>query len=352
MIDPYLAVGLQTKVKHVTTRSEVKKNLTHIGNMIDMVTHMCSLELPVRLIALGEGAIQGFVDEILDMEQTKYAETMAAEIPGWETDFLGDYAERKNTYIIGQLKEKLPEYPDRFFNTVFIIDDKGKVIYKHHKNIVVFVEHSTTPHDVYDQWIEQHGDTLEAFFPVAKTEIGNIAGTVGVEGSFPETFRAFAMNGAEILYRASLPEPWVSREIYEVQNRARAIDNTCYMISPNTGSLIMPGVEGEAPTVVDGALGGRSAIVDYKGTVLAKNNIVGDTYVASEINIDALRHYRENARFQNWIPYLKTEIYKKLYDQEIWPKNLPPMDHDGAGKIFKGAVKKLIESGIYTSRKK
>ena len=69
MIDPYLAVALQTKVKHVKTRNEVQVNLDHIGNMIEMVTHMCSLELPVRLIALGEGAIQGFVDEILDMNQ-------------------------------------------------------------------------------------------------------------------------------------------------------------------------------------------------------------------------------------------------------------------------------------------
>ena len=73
MIDPYLAVGLQTKIKHVVTRPEVEKNLVHIGNMIDMVTHMCSLELPVRLIALGEGAIQGFVDEIMDMDQAEYA---------------------------------------------------------------------------------------------------------------------------------------------------------------------------------------------------------------------------------------------------------------------------------------
>ena len=73
MIDPYLAVGLQTKIKHVATRSEVERNLIHIGNMIDMVTHMCSLELPVRLIALGEGAIQGFVDEIMDMDQADYA---------------------------------------------------------------------------------------------------------------------------------------------------------------------------------------------------------------------------------------------------------------------------------------
>ena len=146
MIDPYLAVALQTKVKHVKTRNEVQVNLDHIGNMIEMVTHMCSLELPVRLIALGEGAIQGFVDEILDMNQAEYAKTMAAEIPGPETDFLGKLAKEKGTYIIGQLKEKLPEYKDRFFNTIFIIDENGDVIYKHHKLSLIHIYEPTRPY--------------------------------------------------------------------------------------------------------------------------------------------------------------------------------------------------------------
>ena len=74
--------------------------------------------------------------------------------------------------------------------------------------------------------------------------------------------------------------------------------------------------------------------------------------VESEINIEALRHYRQNARFQNWIPYLKTEIFKKLYDRPIWPNNLPPMNHEDAGKVFNDSVKKLIKSGIYTEKSK
>ena len=45
MIDPYLAVGLQTKIKHVATRPEVEKNLIHIGNMIDMVTHLSLIHI-------------------------------------------------------------------------------------------------------------------------------------------------------------------------------------------------------------------------------------------------------------------------------------------------------------------
>ncbi|KAA3631555.1 MAG: hydrolase [Proteobacteria bacterium] len=348
MIAPYTAVALQTTVRHVTTRDEVEVNLDHIGNMIDLVTHICSLELPVRLITLGEGAIQGFVDEILDMGQAEYAETMAAEIPGPETDALAEKAKQKGCYILAQLKTKNDKYPGRFFNTVFLIDPAGDVIWQHQKNIVLHVEHSTTPHDVYDDWIAEHGDTLEAFFPVARTEIGNIAGTVGVEAAFPECYRAFAMNGAEIFYRGSLPEPWVSREIFEVQNRARAMDNTAYMLATNTGALIMPGPPGSPPITIDGALGGRSAIIDYKGHVLATNQIVGDCYVASEINIEALRHYRENARFGNWIPYLRTEIFGRLYDDPLWPKNQPPMQHADADRVFRRNVAELLKRGTFT----
>jgi predicted amidohydrolase len=347
MIDPYLAVALQTTVRHVTKRDEVERNLTHIGNMIDLVCHICSLELPVRLVALGEGCIQGFADEILHLSSEEYTATMAADIPGAETEFLGGKARHHGIYILAQLKEKLPQYPGRFFNTVFLLDPNGKVTYKHRKNVVLFVEHSTTPHDVHDQWIKEHGDGLDAFFPVARTEIGNIAGSVGVEGSFPESYRAFALNGAEILYRASLPEPWVSREIWEVQNRARALDNTAYLVAPNCGALIMPG---NPPITIGGALGGQSMIIGYKGDVMARSSVVDDCYVAAEVNIDALRHYRETARFQNWMPYLRTEIYRKLYEQPIWPKDLPPMDDAGTEKIFDAAVDKLRRRGTFTKR--
>lgn len=351
MIDPYMAVALQTSVHHVTKRDEVKKNLTHIGNMIDLAVHMCSIELPVKLIALSEGVIQGFVDEIMDMDQPSYAKIMAADIPGWETDMLGEKARQHGVYIIAQLKSKMPEFPDRFFNTVFIIDPQGEVIHQQRKNVLLFVEHCTTPHDVYDEWVALYGDSLESFFPVAKTEIGNIGGTVGVEGAFPESYRAFAMNGAEILYRGALPEPWVSREIYEVQNRARAMDNTCYMLAPNGGSLIMPGPDGQS-TVVDGGLGGRSSIVSYNGDVLASSTESGNGYIAAEVNIEALRHYRETAHIQNWIPFLRTELYSKLYEKSIWPKNQPPMDLAGTNKLFRKILDDLYERGVYTKKSK
>jgi predicted amidohydrolase len=347
VIDPYMAVALQTTVRHCATRGEVERNLVHIGNMVDLVCHICSLELPVRLITLGEGCIQGFADEILHLSSAEYAATMAAEIPGPETDFLAGKARQHGVFILAQLKEKLPQYPGRFFNTVFLVDPRGEVVYKHRKNVVLFVEHSTTPHDVYDQWTAEHGTGLDAFFPVARTEIGNIGGSVGVEGAFPESYRGFALNGAEILYRASLPEPWVSRGIWDVQNRARAADNTAYLVAPNCGALIMPG---NPPTVVGGALGGRSMICGYKGEVLAQSTIQDDAYVAAEIDIEALRHYRQTARFQNWLPYLRSEIYRSLYAEPVWPKGLPPMDDAGTEEVFGQAVGRLTARGTFTPK--
>ncbi len=60
-----------------------------------------------------------------------------------------------------------------FFNVGFIINPDGEVILKHYKVSPLFpVEHSVRPHDIYDWWIEKYGRNLDAFWPVADTEIG------------------------------------------------------------------------------------------------------------------------------------------------------------------------------------
>jgi hypothetical protein len=132
-----------------------------------------------------------------------------------------------------------------------------------------------------------------------------------------------------------------------VQNRARALDNTAYVVAPNCGALIMPG---SPPVSIGGALGGKSMIAGYKGEVLAQSSVVDDCYVAAEINIEALRHYRETARFQNWLPYLRTEIYRKIYDRPVWPKGLPPMDDAGTAEVFDRTVTGLQARGSFTRR--
>ena len=87
---------------------------------------------------------------------------------------------------MAQAKARHPRFPDRFFNVGFAIDPQGEIILKHYKLSTLYpVEHSMTPHDVWDQWIELYGRTLDAFFPVVDTEIGRLGVMMANEGSYP-----------------------------------------------------------------------------------------------------------------------------------------------------------------------
>ena len=80
--------------------------------------------------------------------------------------FLGDLAKEWDAYIMAQAKATHPEFPDRFFNVGFAINPQGEIILKHYKLSTLYpVEHSVTPHDVWDRWIELYGSGLRANMP-------------------------------------------------------------------------------------------------------------------------------------------------------------------------------------------
>ena len=161
MVQPYTAVGLIPTVRGVRKRAEIERNLDHIAHLIAAASWLSSLDLPVRLVAVPEGALQGFTDEVFDLDHVTYARETAIDIPGPETRFLGDLARQWNVFIMGQAKARHEAFPDRFFNVGFAIDPKGEVVLKHYKLATLYpVEHSVTPHDVWDRWVELYGKTL------------------------------------------------------------------------------------------------------------------------------------------------------------------------------------------------
>lgn len=154
MIKPYTAVGLIPTVRGIRTRADIQRNLEHLSHLVKAAAWLSSLDLPVRLIAVPEGALQGFNDEVLDLDHVDFARSCAIDIPGPETDELGKMARQYNAFIMAQAKARHPEIVDRFFNVGFIIDPQGEVILRHYKVSPLFpVEHSVCPHDIYDWWI-------------------------------------------------------------------------------------------------------------------------------------------------------------------------------------------------------
>ena len=73
MIKPYTAVGLIPTVRGIRKREDIRRNLDHLGHLVKAAAWLSSLDLPVRLIAIPEGARQGFNDEVLDLDHVEFA---------------------------------------------------------------------------------------------------------------------------------------------------------------------------------------------------------------------------------------------------------------------------------------
>src|ERR671937_996125 len=320
MIEPYMAVGLITTVWGARTRKDIARNIEHIHGVMRAASWLSSLDFPVRYVALPEGALQGFTDEVFDTDHQTYARETAIAIPGPETALLGAIAQEFGVYLVAQAKATDPDFPGLFFNIGFILDPQGQIVLKHYKSSPLFpVEHSVCPHDVWDRWIELHGRSLQSFFPVVDTPIGRLAVMMANEGSYPENARGLAMNGAEVVYRASYPHPHTGNEFFEVQSRARALDNNFYVLAPNLATYYLF-VDSDTP--ID-TFGGRSLIIDYKGRIVGQHLYgAGSSYVAGTIDVEALRYHRTHAQWDNWVKDLRTEIFQLIYEQPIYPKNL------------------------------
>ena len=351
---PYFAVGLSTVVYGVSERSQIKQNLGMIEDAIHAAVGTTNINMPVKIIALAEGALTGFTDEVFNVPHVTAAREIFIEIPGEETDFLGRLAELYRLYIVGQCKARWPEViEDRYFNTMFIINPKGKIVHKAAKNHVWCRERSCTPHDVYDRWVELFGDGIDAFYPVLKTsDIGNIGTICCSDGEYPEAVRALAFNGAEVVYRPSEAVPMTGSGYpgggtWMIQNRGHAQFNSVYMLCPNTGPVY---VTPRMKHPIDVA-GGNSHIVDYMGNVISYSPSGTNTIVAAIIDIEALRQFRVMNLNSNWLKDLRTEIFKKMYDEPIHPKNLwlhqDPWDHEHVDTVYRENIKRLIGRGTY-----
>lgn len=349
-IDQYTAVGLSPTVWGAETRDDIQHNLEHIHEAMSGATWLSGMELPVKLVVIPEGALQGFTDEIMDMDHTTYREEIAVDIPGRETEQLGEYAKEFGTYIVASAKEKAPEYPEKFYNTAFILSPDGELVHKHRKLTPLLpVERSVTPHDVWDDWVEHHGAELDDLFPVADTEIGRIGISLAIEGAYPEYARGLAMNGAEVMCRIACPEPLVASGSWEVQNRARALDNTMYVVAPNLGTYH---VSPDAETPVD-TFGGGSMVVDYTGDIVAEHEYgAGSSYTAGVVDIERLREHRVESPLTNWLKDLRTEYCQVIYDRDLYPKNLwqdrQPVDHDTyAEEVTESRIQDMVDRDIW-----
>jgi hypothetical protein len=158
------------------------------------------------------------------------------------------------------------------------------------------------------------------------------------------------MNGAEIIIRPTLIEPAVMTGMWELQNRAHALFNQVYVVAPNLGPEIQ-----KDGGIVD-LFGGRSMIVNNRGTIVAEQKgwTSGDSFVNTVIDIEALRKVRVANGLYNQFKDLRTEQYRAIYDQPIYPKNQYLKEPPQEGWLKREEqtrarnIQMLIERGVLT----
>jgi predicted amidohydrolase len=295
-----------------------KRNLDMMCAYIDACFHS-PLVLPVKLVCFPEFSIGGMYNSRTTTAEVK--KYQAITMPGPETDRLAAKAREYGVYIAAVNHENDPSRPDFFYNTAFIISPKGKIILKYRKLNTQF---GCNPHDIFDEYINPITGTRD-FFPVVDTAIGRLGCGICADVWIPEIPKVYAIKGADIWLHLTAGHFW---ENGEALLRARAIDNTIYVLHENYATMVLT-TENHGKTKIathlSAGYGGGSMIIDYYGRIIARE--VGNTpeqLVMGEIDVMKLREARRQYRYAmrgNAIAQTRTELFAPYYRRSIFPPN-------------------------------
>lgn len=310
MTIPYTAVALQTRcfaINKLNVQDARAKMFTNIERISGQVRGTKGFVGPqVKLVVLPEYFMTSFpMGESLPEWKAKGA--IAKNGP--EYDALSKIAQDNGIYLSGNVYELDEHFPDLYFQTSFILNPSGDCILRYRRLVSMF---APTPHDVLDKYLDIYG--YEGLFPVAKTKLGNLATVASEEILYPEIARSLAMQGAEVFLHSSSEVGSTQLTPKDIAKRARAIENLAYVVSANSAGIADIDFPAESTD-------GLSKIVDYKGLVLAEAGM-GESMVANiEIDINALRRYRNKPGMGNILSRQRNELFAPMYQKSVYPAN-------------------------------
>ncbi|MGQ0795341.1 MAG: carbon-nitrogen hydrolase family protein [Nitrosopumilaceae archaeon] len=209
---------------------------------------------------------------------------LAEKISGIFVSTIAKSAKQNSIQVVGTIYEKSP-MPNRVYDTSFLIDERGKIVSTYRKI------------HLYDALGMKESKKLYPGSRISKpikTRLGTIGMMICYDLRFPEISRTLASTGSEFLI---VPSAWVKGEMKEEHwvtiNKARAIENGCYVIAPDqVGNIYC----------------GRSLVVDPFGKILLdmkKKEGIG----IADVSLERIKQVRKK------LPLLKnrrTDIYSKF----------------------------------------
>lgn len=253
---------------------------------------------PVKLVVLPEYLFTSYPGRISIPD---FATRVGWAAGGPEYQALGAVAERLGMFLAGNAYETDEAFPDFYFQTSFVVAPNGEVVLRYRRLLSMF---APSPHDVWEAYLDRYG--LEGVFPVARTEIGNLACIASEEILYPEIARALGLRGAEVFCHSSseIGSPLATNK--DVAKQARAFENLAYVVSANTA-----GISGTAMPLSSAE--GNSQVVDWKGRVIAQSGD-GETFTAfAPIDLGALREGRRTPAMTNYLARQRPALFAEAY---------------------------------------
>lgn len=309
---PYLAAGFQLRAWSVdladsiaSARAGMARGIARLGP--EIAGGKAFLEkftgLPLKLVVLPEYLFSGFETG----RCSDFAARACFAADGPEYRALGEVAAKHGVFLAGNAYETDPHFPALAFQTSFIIGPDGAVVLRYRR---LYSLYTPSPHDVWSRYREIY--SLDQIFPVADTEIGRLSAIASEEILYPEIARAHAMRGAELFVHSSSESGGLLPTGKHIARRARALENMAYVVSANTAGI-------EGGSLAGASADGNSAIIDYKGAVLAEALSGENLNAFAEIDIEALRRHRRKPAMGNYLSRQRLDLFRETFAGEVVP---------------------------------
>lgn len=208
----YLAAAIQ-----MCSKPDLEKNLVQAEELI---------ELAVRRGAELIGLPENFA--FMGAEEDKLSQS--ADIALKAEKFLKTMAQRfQVTLLGGGFPVPVQDQPQKAYNTALLIEPGGQEAARYHKAHLFDV-------NVPDGNTYQESSTVMAGKDLPPLYVSDTYGKIGLsicyDVRFPELYRYLSDKGADILFVPAAFTAYTGKDHWKVLLRARAIENTCYIIAP------------------------------------------------------------------------------------------------------------------------
>lgn len=343
MLDSYTALALQTRCHAVNRCASVAEARERMQEGIERVHRQvlgakAFIGPDLKLVVLPEYFLSGYP---LGDTVPGWA-ARAALVPGGEEyRRLGALCRDAGVHLSGNAYETDAHFPGLYFQTSFILDDRGECILRYRRLVSLY---TPTPHDVWERYLALYG--LEGVFPVVDTPLGRLACVASEEILYPEISRVLALRGAEVLLHSSSEVGSPRLTPKDVAKRARAYENSCWLISANSAAILDVDIPNDSVT-------GLSKIVDPQGDVRVEAGAGESMAAHAVIDVAAQRRQRLKPGMGNLLSRQRLEVYAATYAGSIVPPNsllrdgqlqVPDRAHFQAQQ--RASIEALIDKGV------